>query len=103
MLYLEESIMHDIAYDVHRRARFLYDPKYSHKIGLKHIARYLKTRNKRLLMKPNANNLKSDLFADANFVGLFTAEDNQDPISVNSRTIILLNFGRVPIFWSSKF
>ena len=33
---------------------------------------------------------------------MFASEDKQDPISVKSRTGLLLNFGIVPIFWSSN-
>ena len=36
------------------------------------------------------------------FVGLFTSEEKDDPISVKSKTGLLLTFGDVPIFWSSK-
>jgi hypothetical protein len=43
-----------------------------------------------------------DLFADADFAGLFVADDKQDPVSVKSRTGLLVNFGGVPIFWISK-
>ena len=70
---------------------------------MKHIARYLKgTRDTGLLMKPDSNNLKLDLFADTCFAGLYGSEDKMDSISVKSRTEILLNFGDVPAFWSSK-
>ena len=40
-----------------------------------------------------------DLFVDADFAGLFTSEDKVDPISVKSRTCILLTFGTVSILW----
>ena len=53
-------------------------------------------------MKPEVKNLKLDLFADADFVGLFATEDNMDPISVKSRIEVLLNFGGVPVCSSSK-
>ena len=53
-------------------------------------------------MKSDVSNLKLDLFADADFVGLFPVEDNQDLISTKSRAGLLLNFRGVPIFWSSK-
>ena len=55
-----------------------------------------------MILTPNAKNLKLDLFADADFAGLFVAEDKHDPISVKSRTGLLLNFGGVPILCSSK-
>ena len=53
-------------------------------------------------MKPNTENLELDLFADADFSSLYASEDKLDPISVKSRTGILLNSGGVPVCWSSK-
>ena len=103
MLYLAGSTRPDIAYAVHQCARFSHNPKRSHEVGLKHIARYLQgTKDKGMILTPGVNNLRLDLFADADFAGLFVAEDKHDPVSVKSRTGLLLNFGGVPIFWSSK-
>ena len=53
-------------------------------------------------MHPDAKLLRLDIFADADFAGLFTSEDKQDPVSVKIRTSIILNCGGVPIFWNSK-
>ena len=53
-------------------------------------------------MIPDKNNLIIELYADADFSRLYTLEDKTDPISVKSRTGILLTFGNVPIFWNSK-
>ena len=53
-------------------------------------------------MKPVVNNLCIDMYADADFAGLYNTEDKQDPVSVKSRDGILLTFGNVPILWSSK-
>ena len=53
-------------------------------------------------MQPDIKHLRVDLFTDADFTGLFATEDDQDPISVKTRTGLLLNFGGVPIFLSSK-
>ena len=103
MLYLAGSTRPDIAFVVHQCARFSHAPKHSHEIDLKHIARYLKgTREKGLVMTPDKSDLKLDIFADADFAGLFISVDCMDPISVKSRTGILFNFRKVPIFWSSK-
>ena len=103
LLYLAGSTRPDIAYAVHQCARFSHLPKASHEIGVKHIVRYLKgTRDKGLIIKPDAKDLKLGLFADADFAGLFAAEDELDPDGVKSRTGVLLNFGGVPVCWSSK-
>ena len=53
-------------------------------------------------MKPDKSKLQLDLYADAEFAGLFTSEDKDDPISVRIRTGLLLTFRDVPVFWSSK-
>ena len=98
-----KSTRPDIAYAVHQCDRFSHNPRRSHEVVLKQIGRYLKgTKAKELIMKPNKTKLSLDLFTDADFAGLFAVEDKGDPISVKSRTCILLNFGEVPIYWSSK-
>ena len=43
-----------------------------------------------------------DLYADADFTGLFQAEDPKDPVSVKSRTGWVVTFGGIPVTWSSK-
>ena len=53
-------------------------------------------------MRFDRNQLRSDLFVDADFAGLFASEDRDDPISVRSCICILLAFGTVYILWSSK-
>ena len=55
-----------------------------------------------MILSPDRNKLQLDFNADANFAGVFVSEDKQDPVSVKSRTGLLMSFGGVPIFWSSK-
>lgn len=43
-----------------------------------------------------------DLYADADFAGLFSVEDPEDPVCVKSRTGWLITLGGVPVTWSSK-
>ena len=103
LLYLPDSTRLDIAYAVHQCARLSHNPKASHEVGIKNTARYLRgTRDKGLIMNPEVENLKLDLYADADFAGLFKTEDKLDPISVKSRSGVLLNFGGAPVCWSSK-
>lgn len=40
--------------------------------------------------------------ADANFTGIYAAEDTIDPVSVISRFGVLFIFDNVPILWSCK-
>ena len=53
-------------------------------------------------MSPNKHNLRLDLFIDVYFAILFTTEDRLDPLSVDNRSGILLNFGGVTILCNPK-
>ena len=55
-----------------------------------------------LILSPDAAKLQLDVYTDADFAGLFTAEDVHNPISFKIRSGLIMNFGGVPIFWSSK-
>jgi hypothetical protein len=48
------------------------------------------------------NDLKLDLWVDADFAGLWNAEDAQDPASVRSRSGFVATLGGVPVLWGSK-
>ena len=104
MLYLARSSRQDISCAVHQCARFSHGPKRSHEVSIKHIDMYLKTtRDKGIIMKPSMiEDLQFKLYAEADFVGLFASKDKAYPISVKSKTGILLTLGDVPIFWNSK-
>jgi hypothetical protein len=43
-----------------------------------------------------------DCYVDADFAGLWDHEDDQDPVSVRSRTGFTLTLFGCPILWSSK-
>ena len=103
MLYLAGSTRPDISYVVHQCAQFSHNPRHYHEVGLKHIAQYLQgTKDKGMILNLNSKNLKLDLFADADFAGLFAAEDKHNPLGVKSWTGLLLNLGGISIFLSSK-
>ena len=53
-------------------------------------------------MTPVKHNTIIDMHTDADFAGLYTTGDKKDPVSVKSRTVVLLTFGNAPIIWSSK-
>ena len=46
--------------------------------------------------------LNFDLFVDADFAGLWTYEDDQDPVCVKSCTGYVMTLGDCPISWTSK-
>ena len=84
-------------------ASFSHNSKKSHEIGVKHIDRYLQgTKDTGLILAPDARKLQLDLYADADFTGLFATEDEHDLVSVKSRTRVLLIFRGVLIYWGSK-
>ena len=102
LLYLSSNSRPDISFAVSQCARFNHCPRLCHEIAVKRIARYLKgTRTQGLILKPESN-LSLAMYADADFAGLWTAEDHDDPICVRSRTGSVITLGGVPITWTSK-
>jgi hypothetical protein len=92
LLYLSGHSRPDIAFAVHRCARYTFSPTKKHINALKCIGRYLKgTRDKGIIMRPSPN-LTVDCFPDADFAGLYIHKDAQDPHCVQSCTgyVILL-------------
>lgn len=57
--------------------------------------------DKGLMLRPN-NQLGIDCFVDADFAGLWSWEDAQDPVSVKSRTGYVLCLSGCPVLWISK-
>jgi len=102
MMYLSSNSRPEIAFAVHQCARFTHCPKQSHEKALKRIARYLKgTRDRGMIIKPSKD-LRLDLYADADFAGLWNIEDPHDPVCVKSRTGYVLTLGGTPVLWGSK-
>ena len=52
-------------------------------------------------MKPTTD-LTLDLYANADFAGLWKVEDADDPTCVKSRTGFVMTLGGTPVLWSSK-
>ena len=76
--------------------------KKSHEDAIKQICQYLHgTKNCGLIFTPTGQ-FTVDCFVDADFAGLWTFEDDQDPVSIKSRTGYVLMFGRCPLLWMSK-
>jgi hypothetical protein len=101
--YLANSTRLDISFAVHQCARFSSNPRLPHEIALKRIGRYLAgTLDNGLIIRPDKSNLAIDCFCDADFAGLWTYEDVQDPTCTRSRTGYLLTVGGTPIVWSSR-
>ena len=102
LMYLASNSRPDITSAVHQCARFSHCTKRSHEKAVKRIVRYLQgTKDKGLIIKPTQN-LQIDLYADADFAGLWNSEDDQDPTCVKSRSGYILTIGKVPLVWKSK-
>ena len=102
LLYLSSNSRPDIAFAVHQVARFTHCAKFSHEKAILQIGHYIQaTRNKGLRINPNSS-LNLELFADADFAGLWNIEHPDDAICVKSRTGYIITLGGVPVTWSSK-
>ena len=102
LLYICSNTRPDLQFSVHQVCRFSHDPRKSHGQALKRIIRYLvKTRTKGLEFVPNMKE-GLDCYVDASFCDLHGHEDEQDPVSVRSRTGFTLTLFGCPILWSSK-
>ena len=97
LMYISGNTRPDIAYAVHQAARFTHGARQSHAAGVKRILRYLKkTKTNGLILKPDEN-LRVDYYVDADFGGLFSVENKQDPISFKSRTGYVITYRGAPL------
>ena len=103
LMYLSSDAHPEIQFAVHQCARFTHCPRTSHEEVTKHIFRCLQgVKGRGLTFKPSNSNLYLDLYLDADFAGLWSHEDDQDPMRVKSRTGYVITLGGCPISWSSK-
>jgi hypothetical protein len=76
--------------------------KQSHEDALKQIGCYLKgTLTKGLLLNPSKT-FNIDCYPDADFAGLWTRDNKQDPHCVCSRTSYVICLSNCPVLWKSK-
>ena len=102
LMYLATNSRPDIAFAVHQCARFTHCPKSSHATAVKRILRYLQgTKDKGMTLNPT-NDLDVHCYVDADFAGTWSVEDDQEPVSVKSRSGHLITFMGCPPLWSSK-
>ncbi len=104
LMYLTGNTRPDITFAVHQCARHCHNPKQIHGKYLKQIGRYLRgTKDKGIILRPMRNEfLHLEGFADADFAGLWGAEDSQDPHCVKSRSGSLILVNGCPVMWGSK-
>ena len=102
IMYLSSNTRCDLAFANHQCARFSTDPRSPHGIAIKRIGRYLLgTRDKGTIIKPS-HDLSLNCYADADFAGMFTSSDPNDPKSVKSRTGFVVTLAGTPVAWTSK-
>ena len=58
--------------------------------------------DKGLIIHPKKEDFSIELFADADFAGLWQVEDSNDPVCVRSWTGFVITLGGVPFIWNSK-
>ena len=102
MSYLSGHTRPELEFAVHQCGRYSHNPRAIHEAALKRIGRYLvNTRDKGIILTPTSD-LKIDCFVDADFAGLWSYENPNDPVCVRSRTGYVIMFCGVPIIWKSK-
>jgi hypothetical protein len=102
LIYLVANTRPDIAYAVHQAAHHTHTPRASNYVAIKIILRYLKgTRTKGIYFKPDDSD-RVDCYVDADFAGLFSVKDGQQPIAAKSRPGYVIMYYGVPLLWVSK-
>jgi hypothetical protein len=71
-----------------------------HGTAVKQIAMYMKkTCTRRTIIKPNNKELVLECYYNADFAGLFAAEDPEDPRSTRSHTGFVNTLGSMMVVW----
>jgi len=102
--YLYGHNRSELGFALSQASRFTHSPRRSHDLALIQIGQYLKgTRDKGMILKPaKFDKLFMDCHVDADFLSLHGKEPRNDPVSVKSRTGLLISINICPIVWSSK-
>jgi hypothetical protein len=101
-MYLSSNTRCELSVSNHQCARFSVDPRVPHGVALKRIGRYLLgTRDKGMIILPTTD-LTLDCYADADFAGLFSSSDPNDPKCVKSRTGFVIILAGIPVAWVSR-
>lgn len=102
--YLSNTTRAETAFATHQCARFSANPRKPHAAAIKRLVAYLiDTRNNGMVIRKfEKDNNKLYCWTDADFAGLYSTEDHQDPTSCRSRTGYVITLGDNPIYWSSR-
>jgi hypothetical protein len=102
LLYLTTNTRPDLSFAVSQAARFSHNPKKSHATGVKTIIRYLsRTSDKGMIVRPTGV-LSLENYVDASFAGNYGVEPADSPVSVKSRTGIIIFLAGCPLIWKSQ-
>ena len=102
LLYLTTNTRPDLAFAVSQAARFSHDPKKSHATVIKTIIRYLnRTSDKGMIVRPTGV-LGLENYVDASFAGNYGVEPAENPVTVKSRTGIIIFLAGCPLIWKSQ-
>lgn len=102
LLHLSSNGRPDIQFAVHQTVRFIHNPKKSHGVAIKRVARHLQGTSKEgLILSPDASK-GLDCWVDADFAGLWGHEDEQDPVCAKSQTGHVITLFGCLLIWSSK-
>jgi hypothetical protein len=102
LLYLTTNTRPDCALAVSQAARFSHNPKVSHATAVKTIIRYLhRTSDKGMIVRPTGV-LGLENYVDASFAGNYGVEPAENPVSVKSRTGIIIFLAGCPLIWKSQ-
>ena len=100
-LYLTNS-MPEITFAVNQCARFTHGTRSAHENAILRICRYLQNnKDKGLILRPSET-CNVDCYVDADFAGLYSVEDPEDPNCARSRAGYVLTVAGCPIVWKSK-
>jgi len=103
LMYLGNTTRPDISFAINQCARFSHDPRETHATALKRIGCYLKaTRDRGIIWQKGTDIPTLDCWVDADFAGLYSKEDHDDPTSVRSRTGFVIALGGNVVVWQSK-
>lgn len=102
IMYLSSNTRCELTVANHQCSRFSNDPRVPHGKALKRIARYLLgTRDKGMIIRPT-NDLTLDCYVDADYAGVYSSWDPNDPKSVKSRSGFVITLGGIPVAWVSR-
>jgi len=103
ILYLANMTRPDISFAINQCARFSNNPKEPHAMALKRIGCYLKTTaSKGIILRKSTGIPRLNCWVGADFAGLYSKEDPNDPTSIHSHTGYVISLGENPVVWQSK-